>query len=244
VTGALDTTWDPNLAGGGPNVFNISINSSLIYVVGSFATTNGTARGNGACYATDGTLQAWDPLSNVRIDSILFDSTRAFLGGAPMTLNGTLRGSLAAVSKTTGAYDSSFVPVTATGGSQDIQNMTILNGNIYFGGSFTAINGSGRNYVAAVSTAGAIQSWNPNANNQVVGMDSDGVDTLYFHGLFTTIGGVSQPYGAAMTTSGTLQSWPTAPAYGSAADGTRVYTDFGIVVCSPNTEQFIREVVQ
>src|SRR6185437_3574287 len=80
---------------------------------------------------------------------------------------------------------------------------------------FSTVGGAGRHNLAAVDagSAGAVQSWNPGASNQVLDIGHIG-GTLYVGGDFTTIAGATRTRLAGFDTStGSLTSWaPSADA--------------------------------
>jgi len=82
-------------------------------------------------------------------------------------------------------------------------------GNIlYFGGVFTAVNGTTRNRVAAVDlTDNSVTSWDPNSNGTVYSVKVFG-STVYVGGSFSTIGGATRYKIAAIdATTGAATSW-------------------------------------
>ena len=131
--------------------------------------------------------------------------TTARPAGAASGSSTVARNNVVAYRLSTGALIGTFAPnvngtVRALAASAD-------GATIYLGGTFTTVNGSTRNRIAAVAaTNGATTSFNPNANSTVYAIARSG-STLYFGGNFTTVGGTGRTRAAAVTTAGALTAW-------------------------------------
>ena len=81
---------------------------------------------------------------------------------------------------------------------------------IYVGGSFTAVDGSKRNHVAAFSaTTGALLAWNPNVNGKVSAIAAAG-STVYLGGTFTKVGSgaaIGANLAAVSASTGAVVPW-------------------------------------
>jgi hypothetical protein len=79
-----------------------------------------------------------------------------------------------------------------------------LGGTVYIGGSFTSVNGTPRNRLAALNAAdGTLLGWNPNANNTVRALKVSPAGTrVYAGGDFTVVGGLARARVAALSPSG------------------------------------------
>src|SRR5690349_12308223 len=94
--------------------------------------------------------------------------------------------------------------------------ITVANGTVYIGGSFTSVRPAGssgssttRNHAAAFDEAtGALLSWNPNVSGNVRAIEIVG-STAYLGGSFSTVGGSGRHDLAAVDAGGTgaVQSW-------------------------------------
>ena len=115
----------------------------------------------------------------------------------------------------------------------DGQVRTVLEvGNrIYIGGDFTHVDGTSRNYLAAIdaTTGELVQGWNPNPNGGVRSLAASADGTrLYVGGAFTTIGGINRQRLAAFdTATGTLDGrwdvWVNSTVRALAVSGSRLY---------------------
>ncbi|HJW64137.1 MAG TPA: hypothetical protein VJ849_11610, partial [Actinomycetes bacterium] len=91
-----------------------------------------------------------------------------------------------------------------------VHSVAYLGGTIYLGGSFTAVDGTTRNRLAACDAAtGNLLSWNPNANNVVRALKVSPAGTrVYVGGDFSAVGGVARSRVAALNpTSGAAFGW-------------------------------------
>jgi trimeric autotransporter adhesin len=91
-----------------------------------------------------------------------------------------------------------------------VNAVVYLGGTAYIGGSFTTVNGTTRNRLAAFDAAtGNLLPWNPNANGVVRALKVSPAGTrVYAGGDFTVVGGVGRYRVAALgPTSGTPFAW-------------------------------------
>jgi hypothetical protein len=99
-------------------------------------------------------------------------------------------------------------PMCQTNGR--VNAVAYLGGTLYLGGSFTQVNGTARNRLAACDAAsGNLLSWNPNANNTIRALKVSPAGTrVYVGGDFTAVGGAARTRVAALSpSSGAAFGW-------------------------------------
>src|SRR5215207_4702038 len=91
-----------------------------------------------------------------------------------------------------------------------VNAVAYLGGTLYLGGSFTSVNNTARNRLAACDAAtGNLLSWNPNANNVVRALKVSPAGTrVYVGGDFSAVGGAARSRVAALSpSSGAAFGW-------------------------------------
>jgi hypothetical protein len=207
------------------------------FIGGEFTSVGGTARLSIAKLNGDGTLTtAWSAdlsasIGTATIKSMVLDGSTLYVGGLFDTIGGTARECLAALDVTTGTVLSWSADLSTTAGDEAtalllvgtdlyvggtftslggvaIECLAHDSGIIYFGGTFSTVDGgTARNSLAAMSTAGVLQSWNPNAATGIVRTMAIDSGIVYLGGRFTSISGSTRNNAAAYSTAGVLQSW-------------------------------------
>src|SRR6266498_1549161 len=164
--------------------------------------------------------------ANGRVTAIARAGDRVYIGGSFTSVGGQPRGGLAALDAATGQLVASW-RADVTGGPVEALAASPDGGTLYVGGDFTAVGGTARRRLAAVSTAGgAVGPWRPAASGGMVMALAAGAGRVYAGGKFTSIGGVARPYLAALSTDGAVLGWdPRADASvrALALDGGRLY---------------------
>src|SRR6266498_4138909 len=164
--------------------------------------------------------------ANGRVTAIARAGDRVSIGGSFTSVGGQPRGGLAALDAATGQLVASW-RADVTGGPVEALAASPDGGTLYVGGDFTAVGGTARRRLAAVSTAGgAVGPWRPAASGGMVMALAAGAGRVYAGGKFTSIGGVARPYLAALSTDGAVLGWdPRADASvrALALDGGRLY---------------------
>ncbi|QXG74975.1 PKD domain-containing protein [Modestobacter sp. L9-4] len=145
-----------------------------VYVAGEFtsarpagaaAGTQETPRGNLLAYdlTTGALISSWAPSLNAQalVLAASPDGSRLYVGGDfnQVTVNGTAtrRNRVAAFDTASGQLVSSFNP-NVTG---QVRAIAATNSTVYLGGKLTAVGGTARTALAAVTSAGALLPWAP-----------------------------------------------------------------------------------
>jgi hypothetical protein len=124
TTGTVDATWNMNCAA---QVNMVWVDSTNLYVGGTFTTVNGSTTRNRVCRcllsSTTGTVDSWDLNCNNTVNMITGDGTNVYMGGSFTAVTSTLypRVGLASVllSSSTGA-PTTFAPPNLGGSSINV----------------------------------------------------------------------------------------------------------------------------
>jgi hypothetical protein len=183
-----------------------------------FATAAAMVVGMGAAGAAQAVVVQSHPVptwqTNGRVNVITVSGTTAYLGGQftsvrpagdPLGTGEVARNHVAAVNLSTGA----LLPWNPnTNGT--VRAIRVIGSNVYLGGSFTNIAGTGRQRLAAVTAGGSgslVTGWNASANGEVFALSAQN-GTLYAGGSFTTLDGSARAHlGAVSGTTGSLLGW-------------------------------------
>lgn len=159
------------------------------YIGGLFTEVGGQPRPHVAHINADGSLNDWQAaVGDGEVYSLLLDGGTLYLGGNFTTVGGQPRSGVAAVDAGTGA----LLPFTAALGAAFFPTayaLIVSGTNLIIGGYFATVNGTQRNYLAAVDkVTGQLASWNPAPTSSVlcIASSTDG-STIYVGGSFTTI---------------------------------------------------------
>lgn len=180
--GSLDPTWNPS-ANGVVYALAASSDGSKVYLGGGFTTVGGQARGRLAAVTPDtGQLvPGWTTVpSNNLVRALVVDAgDRLYVGGSFGRIGGRAIGRLAAVSQSTGAVDTGFVPQP----SSTVRALTLSDDGtrLYAGGPFTSVRGVARPGVVELDAAsGAVTSFAPTDGGVVISMDTTPSGRLFF----------------------------------------------------------------
>jgi hypothetical protein len=216
ATNAALNSWNPgpNYNGSGGTVYTIAQNGSNILLGGMFTYCKGAARNYVAKIdsATGLVNASWNPSPNGYVYAVTGSGNTIFIGGNYSQLAATTRTSLGSVNASTGAL-TSFDPEVKSGTASGYVYALAVDpatSILYVGGNFNTVKSTTRNFAASLTTsgAGALQSWNPNANNAVQALAING-SNVYMGGLFTTLTGgtTTRNYLASVSTSGTVTTF-------------------------------------
>ena len=231
-SGELDDSWAPQANGA---VLRLVRSGSVIYAGGAFTSLGGQTRNRLAAIDSAGAVTSWNPGADgeVRALAISPDGNVIYVGGDFGTVGGQARGDLAAVNSDDTGTLGSWSPTPAAGNTGTwVRSLAVSGSLIYIGGNFTTIDGSTRRGLAAVSTAGVLDSsWAPSVTGgypdvQAVVVSPDD-STVYVAGDFGAINGTTRPYlGAINASDGATTSWypnPSGKIWGLAASGSTIY---------------------
>lgn len=194
LAAAVDTltgttlAWNPALSLFG-NVHALLDDGQRIWVGGKFTTATGAPALNliatdalgrvvpGLSTHTDGTVRALGQ-----------DGPHIFVGGTLSSVSGELRGSVAALSLSTGAV----LPWNPAVTNGVVQALAVAPGRVYLGGTFRNVGLTARNYAAAVDSAtGVPLSWNASPDSAVRTILVSG-NSVYLGGHFRNCGGLAR----------------------------------------------------
>lgn len=228
-SGSYDSSWRPEPNG---SVRAIKVVGSTVYFGGTFtqiySPTAGAnvTRNRIAAWGTDGTISAFNPnvsTAGGQVAAIDSDGTYIYFTGTFATVGGGTKNNAAAATLA-GTGAASWNPNLNAAGTSIVVNGSGSTGDVYIGGTFTTIQGSGgsgvtRNRAAAISTttgtgAGTVRTWNPNLNGAVNALKLNG-SLVYIGGAFTTIQGAG---GSAVTRNRAASISSTTSAAGTVGD--------------------------
>lgn len=248
-TGSSNASWAP-APDSTVNALALSSDGGTIYVGGTFKLIGSAAQTRNEVAAvstsTPGNPTAWDPSlvgSSVTAIALSSDGGTVYLGGSFTQVAGQSRQDLAAVatgssaSATSWQEDANAAPSTIAATSSAIG----------VGGTIASVGMSARSELAAVSSSGTLQDFNPGASGGTVNALAVSPDsaTLYVGGAFTSIGGISRSRLAALTLStGVTTSWaPTVAgpvnALAAATVGSDVDVYAGLASGNPRLQAFL-----
>lgn len=138
--------------------------------------------------------------ATVRALAVSPDRSTLYAGGYFNAVNGSSANGLVAINTATCTLRSGFAPnFGATVRALDVA----ANGTVYAGGDFQTINSLTRRFFGAVTAAGALTAWNPDADDpgRTLKVTPDGQSVL-IGGDFFTVGGANS-HALAVTSAGT-----------------------------------------
>lgn len=248
-TGGSNASWTP-APDNTVNALAVSSDGATLYVGGAFALIGSTAQTRNfvaaVSTANPGNPTSWDPSlvgSTVTALALSPDGKTAYLGGTFTQAAGQARLDLAAVA--TGAT------ATATAWQEDANAapnaIAATSSAVGVGGAVTSVGMASRSGLAAVSTSGVLQDFNPGVTPAAVNVLAVSPDssTLYVGGSFTTVGGVARSRLAAVTLStGVTTSWKptvagTVDSLEAATIGSDVYVYAGLAAGTPRLQVFL-----
>jgi hypothetical protein len=184
--GKIDTAWTPSVSG---PVYHLETDGTSLFIAGSFATVNGSARNNLAklSLTTPAALDAaWNPNPNGPISGIKYAGGQLYVCGGFGNVGGGTNHYVARLSTAgTGAADPAWNPVC----DKPVSSLESDATYVYLGGKFALIGRTTtRRGLCRFQLAGGAATldatWNPNCDGEVT--------TLLKSGTFLFIAGVFQ----------------------------------------------------
>ena len=180
--GTLDPTWNPSVDG---IVYALAASSdgSKVFLGGTFLTVGGVSHPRLAAVTPDtgALVTTWSTSANSNaVRALAADAgDRLYVGGNFGRLGGKATPRLGAVSQSTGAVDTSFVP--NPNGTVRALALPDDGSKVYAGGGFTTVGGATRPGAAELNvTSGAATAFAPSDGGVVISMDVAPSGQLYF----------------------------------------------------------------
>jgi hypothetical protein len=205
--------WNPGTNGW---VRALDVHRNLVYIGGDFTTIAGMSRSRiAAIDALTGRATTWNPRPDAPVKGLMVSGDTVFFVGEFSNVQGP-SGSLARGHGAAAALDGTIRPWNPDA-DNTIETLMVDTSRVYIAGSFTDLNGSTHNRLAAVNMGdgAALSSFNPTVNAVIYRLDvHNGV--VYFGGAFSTVNGSSRNNAAAVQgyttalnppTPGTLLAW-------------------------------------
>ena len=218
ATGAV-RAWQPAVTAdqGAPEIRAMAVRAGYIYFGGHFSKVNGLYRFNVAIVDTFDTDQPFDPDVNGTVRALAVRAlvqapftVTVYLGGDFTFINGQAANHLGSVDGNSGVTNSFAATLD---GPVDALALSIGNFNavtVWAGGAFNFANATQRSHLASFNGSGALNAWNPGANDEVDALVyANGV--LWAGGKFHGAGGRTRSHFAAITTGGVATDWDPAP---------------------------------
>ncbi len=215
----------PDLVGPGAMV---AASGPRLLVAGKLLT-GGVTRYNLAAFdSTTGRPTDFAPVLNSNVNHLVSTSNRLYVAGAFQLADRQTRRGFAAFDLPTGQLATNWSPVvtvTNTLGSVFGQQLALDSGNprIFLGGNFTLINGTNRQFLAAVhTTTGGLGTFNVPVTNSSPLTVAPRIDSLaiasgrlYVGGVFTNVAGMERSAVAAITvnTDTLAAGWNPGPSF-------------------------------
>lgn len=210
--GSYFTSWNP-VATNSVRTIARSASGNTFYVGGDF---NGSASIGGAnrnriaeINITNAQATSWNPNANGSVRALTVAGDFVYAGGAFTTIGGTSRSGVAELNPVLiTTYVTPWDPSPQPAGN--VYSLASMNGVIYLGGDFTAVNGTARGRIVALNpnvSSNYLVNWNPDASGRVLSIAA-AQGRLVAAGAFDSIGRLVRNNVAAISLdSGAATSW-------------------------------------
>jgi uncharacterized delta-60 repeat protein len=213
VDGSLDTSFDPDLIAGtgGDWVNAVAVQADgKVLIGGHFETVDNISRNHIARLNTNGTLDtSFDPGTGASavVNALAVQNDEVIVGGAFATIDGVSRPRIARLDSD-GSVDTSFDP--GDGMNNNVWSVAVqVDGKVLAGGTFTEVDGTGRNRVARLNGDGSLDvGLDPGtgASNQVEAVVHQADGKVLIGGYFTTVDGEDRKGIARLNANGSLDT--------------------------------------
>jgi hypothetical protein len=219
-TGAPVAGFDPDLElDGGPGVVRsitvargLTTASNQIIVGGTFDTVDGAGRYGVAAIDDDGDVLAWDPnpsdwTRTVAVDGLSQSASHGIYVGGEFTAAGPETATRTSVAKldAAGALEQAWDPSVTDGPFPgEVRSLALAGGDLYLGGTFTAVDGDTRDNLAKVDATGpggVDLAWAPVLDGPVNALAASATD-LFVAGDFGQIDATVRNGAAKLPLSG------------------------------------------
>jgi len=194
LTGAgTATTFNPNPNPGGIKNIRCDTAQAKVYFVGGFTAISGTPRNTLARYTVTAgvyALDTWNPAPNANAYDVAIEGITTWVCGAFTSIGVTPTGrTYLAQLRDDGEVMAFSVVINAP-----VTTLARYLDNVIIAGTFTQVSATVRNYMAAISVAGTLQTWNPGRSTTVTGMVvkdrtvyvNGGVGSITYYGVATS----------------------------------------------------------
>lgn len=233
-TGQL-TQWDP---GANASIKTIATDGGVVYVGGQFTALDTLSRAFlGAVDRGTGAATPWNPGADSLVLALTVRGSEIYAGGYFHFMGGAPRSLIAALDATNGnvlPWSWAIVrnPVCDECDPGPFVDTMAWDGNrLYFGGSFTHVDGIPRSGAAALAMdSHGLSDWDPGLTGVAPAPYCRGIainhGVVYLVGRFDGLKGIARPHAGAVDTNGVLVGWeprPNAPVRCAAATSAAVY---------------------
>ncbi len=178
-----------------PNLRDIVIYDSIVFIGGQFSTVNGTPINNLVAFSMNtGNILSF-PGTGGQVNDLLVVDTLLYVAGTFNTVNNVSRNRLAAINLNDKSLTSFNLGVVGVG----VNCLVVVNDVMYMGGTFTNIANTARRGGAAYNLkTKQLLPWNPqiNTNLNTIAVHENAV---YLGGSFSQVSGVNQSFFAVVT---------------------------------------------
>jgi hypothetical protein len=207
----------PDVAG---NVGTMVESGSYILVAGGLITDGSTRYNLAGLDSATGRANFWAPVVSNTVNHLAWSSGRLFAAGTFQRVNGLPRSGFAAFDFPSGQLAQTWIPqaaITNTLGLPQGRQVGVRGGLVYLAGNFTSINGTDRQFLAAVdANNGALAPFNVAVTNANLANGVPAIDVLtvasnqlFLGGNFTQVGGQSRNALAAISlaSNAVINAW-------------------------------------